>query len=159
MRRPRRTASACTYCTSTPRASRRARQSTLPSAISRETAGWARTTTSRSDRLLCLDQSVTDRDQRELGLILDAELLLDVVQMRTDSRGRELEILGDALHGRAAGEAHEDIEFAFREPLDRRLALEFGEREFLCQGGIEIASAGGHAVDRLEQRVGRAALR
>src|SRR5580704_10161233 len=60
--------------------------------------------------LLGLDEFVADGDQGELGLILDAELLLDVVQMSADGRGRELEILGDALHRRAAREPHEHLE-------------------------------------------------
>ena len=43
--------------------------------------------------LLCLDELVADGDQGELGLVLDAELLLDVVQVSADRGGGELQIL------------------------------------------------------------------
>ncbi len=44
------------------------------------------------------DQSVPDGDERQLGLIHHIELLLDVVEMRADGGGRELQVFGNLLH-------------------------------------------------------------
>src|ERR1700722_7746339 len=68
-----------------------------------------------------VDETVSKGYQRQLGLIQDAELLLDMFKMRADaSRGR-IEIQGDALHRRATGQTDEHLEFSLRQSLDRRL--------------------------------------
>ena len=73
---------------------------------------------------------------------------------------RELQVVGDALHGGAAGEADENLELALREALDRgfRGAFDIGERQLLCQADVDIAPAGGDGGHRLEKRFGGAAL-
>src|SRR5262245_13752955 len=87
-----------------------------------------------------LNQAVADGNERDFGLIRNAEFLLDVVEVRADGRGGQLEIIGDALHRGAACEPDEHLEFALREPLDRRLAGAFDlrERELLRETSLEI---------------------
>jgi len=81
-------------------------------------------------------------DQGQLGLVHDAELLLDVVEVRADGGCGKVQIRGDALHRRAAGKADKDLEFPLRQPLDRRLraAVEFRERELLGERRVEVAA-------------------
>ncbi len=101
-----------------------------------------------------------DGDERQLGLIHHIELLLDVVEVRADGGGGDLQLVRDLLHRRARREADEHVELALRQPLHRRLgaALQIGERELLREVGIEITAAGGDRRHGLDQRFRRASL-
>src|SRR5579884_1706934 len=91
-----------------------------------------------------LDEPMTDGEERQLRLIGDRELLFDVVEMRSDGRGRELQVLRDPRDALAPSEAHEHLELSLGEPLDRRLRrpFEVREREPLGERHIEIAPPG-----------------
>ena len=69
-------------------------------------------------------------------------------------------ILGDALHGRAAGQPDEHLEFPLRQALDRRFraAVEFRQRQLLGERGVDVAAARGDGRHRFEQCFGGAAL-
>src|SRR5450755_811001 len=68
----------------------------------------------------CLDEAVAYGDQGKFRLIDHTEFLFDVVEVGADRRSRQIEILRDSLHGGAPRQAHEHLEFAFRELIHRR---------------------------------------
>ena len=64
--------------------------------------------------------------------------------MGADGRCGKIQIHGNALHRRAAGEPDEDFEFSFGQPFHRRLrtAVEFRQRQLLGKRAGEISPRG-----------------
>ena len=74
--------------------------------------------------------------RRKLDLVLGLAAAIESPQVPPEARDRIQRFL--ALHRSAAGKADKHLEFSFRQPFDRRLrcAVEFRERQLLCERGV-----------------------